>query len=91
MPPKGKGADDKLKACNFVKARHILCEKQSKINEAWREIREGYLDDGNKIPGPKFGEIAMKYSECSSSKNGGNLGWFPRGKMEGKFQEKAFG
>lgn len=33
----------------------------------------------------------MKYSECSSSKAGGNLGWFPRGKMEGKFQEQAFG
>ncbi|KAJ8904433.1 hypothetical protein NDN08_000951 [Rhodosorus marinus] len=51
---------------------------------------EAYLDDGDKIPGPKFGEYAMKYSECSSAKSGGNLGWFPRGKMEGKFQEVAF-
>lgn len=32
----------------------------------------------------------MKYSECSSAKAGGNLGWFPRGKMEGKFQDVAF-
>ncbi|OSX68841.1 hypothetical protein BU14_2184s0002 [Porphyra umbilicalis] len=88
----GGGADDgKLATCNFVKARHILCEKQGKINDAYKELRDGWLDDGSKVPGPKFGEIAMKYSECSSSKAGGNLGWFPRGKMEGKFQEKAFG
>ncbi|GAB0493328.1 hypothetical protein MMPV_004608 [Pyropia vietnamensis] len=87
----GGGGDGKLSTCNFVKARHILCEKQGKINDAYRELREGWLDDGNKVPGPKFGDIAMKYSECSSSKAGGNLGWFPRGKMEGKFQEQAFG
>lgn len=42
-------------------------------------------------PAVPLAQIAMKYSECSSSKAGGNLGWFPRGKMEGKFQEKAFG
>ena len=28
-----KGGDDKLKTCNFVKARHILCEKLSQIEE----------------------------------------------------------
>lgn len=61
---KGGGGDDKLKTCNFVKARHILCEKQGKIQEAWREISEGYLDDGNKIPGPKFGEVGLNLSVC---------------------------
>jgi len=43
------------------------------------------------VPAVALAQIAVKYSECSSSKAGGNLGWFPRGKMEGKFQEKAFG
>lgn len=89
---KGKkgGESSASKTCNFVKARHILCEKQGKASDAYRELCEGWLDDGNKVPPGKFGEIAKRYSECSSSKSGGNLGWFPRGKMEGKFQDIAF-
>lgn len=84
----GKGGKDELKTCNHVKARHILCEKYGKINEAYEELQEQYP---GKIPPGKFGELAKKYSECSSANSGGNLGWFPRGKMVGAFEEKAFG
>lgn len=83
----GKGGKDELKTCNHVKARHILCEKYGKINEAYEAIQEEYP---GKIPGSKFGEFAKKFSECSSANSGGNLGWFPRGKMVGAFEEKAF-
>lgn len=83
----GKGGKDDMKTCNFVKARHILCEKYGKINEAYEELKEQYP---GKIPPGKFGELAKKYSECSSANSGGNLGWFPRGKMVGAFEEKAF-
>lgn len=83
----GKGGKDDMKTCNHVKARHILCEKYGKINEAYEELQELYP---GKVPAAKFGEIAKKYSECSSANSGGNLGWFPRGKMVGAFEEKAF-
>ena len=36
------------------------------------------------------GQIAQEFSECSSGKKGGDLGWFPRGKMAGPFQDVAF-
>eukprot|EP00002_Diphylleia_rotans_P028400 TRINITY_DN5733_c0_g2_i2.p1 TRINITY_DN5733_c0_g2~~TRINITY_DN5733_c0_g2_i2.p1 ORF type:complete len:117 (-),score=30.67 TRINITY_DN5733_c0_g2_i2:512-862(-) len=103
MSGKGKGAKkpaggsgsssskDELKTCNFVKARHILCEKQGKIMEVYTALQEEFLNDGNKVVPSRFGDLAQKYSECSSGKRGGDLGWFPRGKMEGKFQEIAFG
>eukprot|EP00177_Eucheuma_denticulatum_P000957 GFKZ01001736.1.p1 GENE.GFKZ01001736.1~~GFKZ01001736.1.p1 ORF type:complete len:144 (-),score=31.31 GFKZ01001736.1:893-1324(-) len=83
----GKGGKDDMKTCNHVKARHILCEKYGKINEAYEELKEAYP---GKIPPGKFGELAKKYSECSSANSGGNLGWFPRGKMVAAFEEKAF-
>ncbi|THG11781.1 hypothetical protein TEA_015159 [Camellia sinensis var. sinensis] len=36
---KGKGAKtDGLGTCTYVKARHILCEKQGKINEAYKKL-----------------------------------------------------
>ncbi|KNA20337.1 hypothetical protein SOVF_052990 [Spinacia oleracea] len=84
----GKG--DKLGTCNFVKARHILCEKQGKITEVYQKLQEGWLDSGDKVPPAEFGKLAMQYSECPSGKRGGDLGWFPRGKMAGPFQEVAF-
>ncbi|GMQ10735.1 hypothetical protein CsSME_00053621 [Camellia sinensis var. sinensis] len=38
---KGKGAKtDGLGTCIYVKARHILCEKQGKINEAYKKLEK---------------------------------------------------
>jgi NIMA-interacting peptidyl-prolyl cis-trans isomerase 4 len=91
---KGKGKkeskSDGLGTCTYVKARHILAEKQGKIQEAYKKLQEGWLDSGDKVPPAEFAKLAAEYSECPSGKKGGDLGWFPRGKMAGPFQEVAF-
>ncbi|KAJ4850744.1 hypothetical protein Tsubulata_019310 [Turnera subulata] len=87
---KGKSGKDGLGTCTYVKARHILCEKQGKINEAYKKLQDGWLDSGDKVPPAEFAKLAAEYSECPSGKKGGDLGWFPRGKMAGPFQEVAF-
>ncbi|TVU09510.1 hypothetical protein EJB05_42987 [Eragrostis curvula] len=99
---KGKGGKsaDGLGTCTYVKARHVLCEKQGKINEAYKNCRmDGWTMETRchllsllrayKALMQNI-EIAQEYSECPSGKKGGDLGWFPRGKMAGPFQEVAF-
>lgn len=86
----GKGSADGLGTCTYVKARHILCEKQGKINEAYKKLQDGWLSNGDKVPPAEFAKVASEYSECPSAKKGGDLGWFPRGKMAGPFQDVAF-
>jgi NIMA-interacting peptidyl-prolyl cis-trans isomerase 4 len=80
-------ADDKLKTCNFVKARHILCEKLSAIEEIYKTLTDTY---GTSPPASEFAKLATEHSECSSKKNGGSLGYFGRGQMVGAFQDAAF-
>ena len=37
-----------------------------------------------------FGKLAMKYSECGSSRLGGDLGYFRKGMMDPRFEIVAF-
>ncbi|GJS56184.1 hypothetical protein Tco_0629546 [Tanacetum coccineum] len=69
---KGKGksgkAADGLGTCTYVKARHILCEKQGKINEAYKKLQDGWLSNGDKVPPAEFAKIAADISEFPSGK-----------------------
>ncbi|KAJ6432268.1 hypothetical protein OIU84_019499 [Salix udensis] len=79
---KGKGksgkASDGLGTCTYVKG---------KVNEAYQKLQDGWLSNGDKVPPAEFAKLASEYSECPSGKKGGDLGWFPRGKMAGPFQD----
>ena len=74
-----EGAGGKAKGGNKVKVRHILCEKQSKILEAYAKLQAG----------ESFSSVAMAYSE-DKARSGGDLGWMVRGSMVGVFQDHAF-
>ena len=77
MPPKNAGKGGKAKGkgggddddespsgtCNQVKVRHILCEKQSKVLEALKEITGYTKEDGTQVEPVKFNVVAQKYSE----------------------------
>jgi len=79
--------DDKLKTCNFVKAKHILCEKLSQIEEIYKTLTDNY---GKCPPPSEFSKLASEHSTCSSKKRGGELGYFNRTSMVGPFAEAAF-
>lgn len=74
----GGGAAEKEEkggGVSSVNVRHILCEKQSKSNEAMEKLKAGV----------KFNEVAATYSE-DKARSGGSLGWMIRGSMVGPFQ-----
>lgn len=85
---------DLFKQPDQVKASHILIkstetdtpevkkEQKGKIENILKEARSGDSD---------FGELAKKHSEGPSGPNGGDLGYFGRGRMVPSFETAAFG
>ncbi len=76
----------------MVKASHILislnngadedqkAEARKKIDALAKRIKEG----------EDFSELAKSHSDCPSSSNGGDLGFFKKGQMVKPFEEAAF-
>lgn len=76
-----------------VRASHILLKMdpktdkktegdlQKKANEIYKEVTKKDAD---------FGELAKKYSEGPTASRGGDLSYFPRGRMVPEFEEVAF-
>ncbi len=76
----------------MVKARHILiklAEDASKEAEA-RAKKTMATVLAKYRQGTSFEELAKKYSQGPSGIDGGDLGWFARGRMEPTFEKAAF-
>ena len=66
---------------NEIQARHILVEQRYEADDLKKKLDQG----------SDFGELAKKFSQCPSSREGGDLGSFGRGRMVPSFDEAAFG
>ncbi|VDM34939.1 unnamed protein product [Hydatigera taeniaeformis] len=85
-----------------IRCSHLLVKHaDSRRPSSWREknitrskedavcIINGYKDDiesGKKT----FEELASQFSDCSSARNGGDLGFFGRYQMQKPFEDAAF-
>lgn len=63
-----------------IRVRHILVADEAKASDILKRLKEG----------GDFIELAKEYSICPSAKNGGDLGYFSRGRMAPLFEEAAF-
>jgi len=70
----------KLKPATAINARHILCAKHSRKEEALAELSAG----------KKFDEVAREFSE-DKARQGGSLGWKTRGSLLADFETLAYG
>ena len=73
-----------------VRASHILLKTEGKDEAAVRKQAEDVLKQA-KAPGADFAALAKKYSEDDGSKaTGGDLDYFPKGRMVPEFEQAAF-
>lgn len=63
-----------------VSARHILVDSEEEAKKIKEEISNGL----------SFADAAMKYSNCPSKEQGGNLGEFSKGMMVPEFEKASF-
>ncbi|XP_014206361.1 putative peptidyl-prolyl cis-trans isomerase dodo [Copidosoma floridanum] len=97
-PGNGKSADgpDEVE-CSHILVKHVGSRRpaswrEQNITRSKAEALEIIKSYREQIVSKEadFGELAAKYSDCSSAKRNGNLGPFGRGQMQKPFEEAAF-
>lgn len=63
-----------------VRASHLLVGSEAEAEQCRNEILEG----------KSFAEVAKRVSKCPSGSQGGDLGYFTRGRMVPQFDKVAF-
>lgn len=63
-----------------VRASHLLVGSQKEAEDCRQEI----------LDGKTFAEVAKRVSKCPSGGQGGDLGYFTRGRMVPQFDKVAF-
>ncbi len=73
-------------------AQHILIDTQEDSTEAQKQADRKKIESILKKAkaGENFGELAKEYSDCPSSKKGGDLGKFSKGQMVPEFDNVVF-
>lgn len=76
-----------------VKASHILLTVNQNDSDTTRAQRKAEAQRilGELKKGADFAEMARKFSDCPSKQQGGDLGYFERGRMVPEFEKAAFG
>lgn len=75
-----------------VRARHILLRVDQNASEDERAAKRAQAQEllRRAQAGEDFVQLARAHSDDSSAQDGGDLGWFPRGRMVAPFEEAAF-
>lgn len=88
-----KTHEEEFKTPEMVRARHILIKvNRSASEEEKKRAREKAEDILKRIKtGEEFAKLASEFSDDPGSKNkGGDLGFFPKGRMVPDFEKVAF-
>jgi peptidyl-prolyl cis-trans isomerase C len=83
---------DLFKMPERVHASHILVKVEPNATQDDKDKALKKMKDIQKRikKGEDFATVAKEVSDCPSKVNGGDLGVFPRGKMDPKFEDAAF-
>lgn len=75
-----------------LRARHILIRPPAEATPAQRDSVRTLIQSIQEraAEGEDFAELAAQYSQDGSAQNGGDLGYFGRGRMVAPFEEAAF-